>query len=240
MEIQKHFPKHDIYIEPFFGAGGMFFNKPKAKHNFLNDIDADVFNLFQVLKDSKEEFIDLFDKMPIHNDLFDWWIKNDEIKPVNKAIRFVMLSNFSLYGAGNTLRLGCDKPKEMLLKNIEKTFDYMRNVQFTNCDFRKMFKSISLKETEKANVLIYADPPYLETTDNYSHSFTEQDCSDLLDAMIASQCMFAYSEFDHPFLLKQIEERNLNKIIIGERRTIKSRRCEILISNFETRQKSLF
>ena len=31
-DIQKHFPQHKIYIEPFFGAGGMFFNKPKAKY----------------------------------------------------------------------------------------------------------------------------------------------------------------------------------------------------------------
>ena len=59
-EIQKHFPKHDIYIEPFFGAGGMFFNKPKAKYNFLNDIDADVFNLFQVVSLRKQELEDLF------------------------------------------------------------------------------------------------------------------------------------------------------------------------------------
>ena len=26
------FPPHKIYIEPFFGAGGVFFNKPKAKY----------------------------------------------------------------------------------------------------------------------------------------------------------------------------------------------------------------
>lgn len=48
-EIQKHFPPHKIYIEPFFGAGGMFFNKPKAKYNIVNDLDSDVFNLFQVV-----------------------------------------------------------------------------------------------------------------------------------------------------------------------------------------------
>jgi len=36
-EIQKYFPAHEIYIEPFFGAGGMFFNKPKAKYNIIND-----------------------------------------------------------------------------------------------------------------------------------------------------------------------------------------------------------
>ena len=40
-EIQKYFPPHKIYIEPFFGAGGMFFNKPKAKYNIVNDLDSD-------------------------------------------------------------------------------------------------------------------------------------------------------------------------------------------------------
>ena len=46
-KIQAYFPPHKIYIEPFFGAGGMFFNKPKAKYNIVNDLDSDVFNLFQ-------------------------------------------------------------------------------------------------------------------------------------------------------------------------------------------------
>ena len=54
-EIQKHFPPHKIYIEPFFGAGGMFFNKPKAKYNIVNDLDSDVFNLFDVVMNQKEE-----------------------------------------------------------------------------------------------------------------------------------------------------------------------------------------
>ena len=29
-KIIQYFPSHEIYIEPFFGAGGMFFNKPKV------------------------------------------------------------------------------------------------------------------------------------------------------------------------------------------------------------------
>lgn len=37
-EIIQYFPPHKIYIEPFFGAGGMFFNKPKAKQRGLNVI----------------------------------------------------------------------------------------------------------------------------------------------------------------------------------------------------------
>ena len=44
MDIQKHFPQHSIYIEPFFGAGGIFFNKPKAKYNVVNDF---IYHLFR-------------------------------------------------------------------------------------------------------------------------------------------------------------------------------------------------
>ena len=40
-DIIKYFPEHKAYIEPFFGAGGMFFNKPKAKYNIVNDIDSE-------------------------------------------------------------------------------------------------------------------------------------------------------------------------------------------------------
>lgn len=45
-KIEKYIPKHEIYIEPFFGAGGIFFLKERAKYNFLNDLDNEVFNLF--------------------------------------------------------------------------------------------------------------------------------------------------------------------------------------------------
>ena len=30
-ELQGLIPKNSVYIEPFIGAGGMFFHKPKVK-----------------------------------------------------------------------------------------------------------------------------------------------------------------------------------------------------------------
>ena len=58
-EIIQYFPKHDIYFEPFFGAGGMFFSKTKARYNYVNDFDEDVYNLFMVLSQSKDELLEL-------------------------------------------------------------------------------------------------------------------------------------------------------------------------------------
>ncbi|MGJ1516509.1 DNA adenine methylase [Sphingobacterium siyangense] len=239
-EIHKHFPKHTIYLETFFGAGGMYFNKPKAKYNFLNDLDSDVFNLFQVISQRKDDFVSLFELMPIHNDLFDYWMNNQEEDEIRRAVRFVMLSNFSLYGKMDTLRLGCVSPKEQVFKNIDKTFEYIKGGQFTNCDFRKMFKSISIDPNDKKNAFIYNDPPYLGTTDNYSSSFTEEDSFDLFNCLENTGIKWAMSEFNHPFIINQAQSRGLNIIEIGERQNLKNRRIEILVTNYQVNQLQLF
>ena len=101
--IQTYFPPHKIYIEPFFGAGGMFFYKPKAKYNIVNDLDSDVFNLFQVVINQKEEFEKAFYDMPIHSDLLEYWKENEETEPIRKALRFLLRSNFTYSGTGTAL-----------------------------------------------------------------------------------------------------------------------------------------
>mgnify|MGYP003668643780 FL=1 len=91
--IQTYFPDHSIYVEPFFGAGGMFFNKPKVKYNIVNDLDSDVFNLFQIVSNNYTELETKFKTMPIHSDLFEYWKENEETDDVMKALRFLFLSN---------------------------------------------------------------------------------------------------------------------------------------------------
>ena len=93
-KIIQYFPKHDIYMEPFFGSGAIFFSKPQVKYNFLNDLDDDVYNLFQQVKDNKDELVDWLRKVPITETQFKEWGKGkQEETPVLKAIRFLILSN---------------------------------------------------------------------------------------------------------------------------------------------------
>lgn len=244
-EIQKHFPPHKIYIEPFFGAGGMFFNKPKAKYNIVNDLDSDVFNLFQVVMNQKEELEKAFYIMPIHSDLLDYWRKNEETDPIKKALRFLFLSNLTYLGKGDTIQLGQDFGKNQFYKSINETFNYLQNTKFDNSDcFVFLSKNIAIGESgfscSPDETLIYCDPPYLGTDDNYSNSFTEEQSEKLFDTLEETGCKFAMSEFDHPFILEQAKKRGLSVIIIGERQNLKNRRTEILITNYENRQITLF
>jgi len=243
-EIQKYFPPHKIYIEPFFGAGGMFFNKPKAKYNIVNDLDSDVFNLFQVVMNNKEELENAFYMMPIHSDLLDYWKKNEETEPIKKALRFLFLSNFKPSGHQGTIDLNPENPKQNFNYKLENTFDYLSDVKFSNIDCNK-FINVTLKRVVSSGAklnetFIYCDPPYLGTNDNYSNSFTEQDSEDLFNCLIETKCKFAMSEFDHPFILAQAEKHKLNVIIIGERQNLKNRRTEILVTNYQNNQQSLF
>lgn len=242
-EIQKYFPVHKIYIEPFFGAGGMYFYKPKAKHNIVNDIDSDVFNLYQVVINNKDELFKLYEITPYHSDLIKYWKDNEETEPLKKAMRFLYLSNFSLLGTGSQLSYGasaCGRRKSNDFKILlDKTFDLIENVQFMNEDFRRFFNNFQIRGTEEQH-FIYCDPPYLGTNDNYSDSFNEKDSEDLFDILEETKCKFAMSEFDHPFIIEQANKRGLNIEIIGERRNLKNKRTEILVTNYKNMQQSLF
>lgn len=236
-DIIKYFPPHKIYIEPFFGAGGMFFNKPKAQYNIVNDIDSDVFNLFQVVSNQKEELEKAFFEMPIHSDLLEYWKANKETDSIRKALRFLFLSNITLFGTGTALRYGTENPKNSFYENLNKTFMLIHDVQFANSDFRDFFNI--LRERNIEDTFIYADKPYSNTVDNYSNDWTAQDDIDLLDVLDSTNIKYAVSEFEGSHFEKLALEKGLNKIIIGERQNLKNRRVEILLCNYQ-QENSLF
>lgn len=237
-KIQGYFPEHKIYIEPFFGAGGMFFNKKKSKYNIVNDLDSDVFNLFQVVMNNREELERAFLLMPIHSDLLDYWKNNEETDPIKKALRFLFLSNLTVMGTGNSIQGGVYNDKVSFYEKIEPCFKYLDNVKMFNTDYKEFLnKKIAFGDSGFScginETFIYCDPPYLGTNDNYSHSFKEEDSNDLFNLLEETKCKWAMSEFNHPFIIEQAEKRGLNVITIGERQNLKNRRTEILITNYK-------
>jgi DNA adenine methylase len=228
---------HRTYIELFFGAGGIFFNKPKAQYNILNDIDGEVINLYNVIINNRDEFQELFEITPLSLDLWNYWKTNHESDPVKRAVRFIYLSNYGHLGQSAIMHFATGNSKQIAINNIKTTYDFLKDcsLQFMNFDFRKALKSIAFRrETSVKTTFIYCDPPYLNTSNNYNNSFTEQDFVELLDLLQEKNWKFAISEFDNPFVIEQAKQRNLNVYIIGERRNLNNnRRTEILITNYD-------
>ncbi len=235
--ITKHFPEHKNYVEMFFGAGGMFFNKKKSLHSVCNDLDNDVYNLFNVVRHDRDKLVDTLIKTPIHQTLFKKWCKTEEEDPIWKAVRFLVLSNFSFLGKGDLLRFSNENTKKILLSKIDDTFIEIQNVLFMNVDFRKVIPQLSFRNdrpNERLSTFIYADPPYLETTSNYAvPKWTEKDSEDLINICKETDLKMAISEFDNPKILEMTNGLNITNIT--ERNNLKNRRNEILITNYDSR-----
>ena len=83
-------PEHERYIEVFFGGGSMFFRKPKAKFNVLNDIDSDLINLYLCVLDKFDElkkYIYWYPKSRSLHEMFREEIKEGE--PLNELFEYI-------------------------------------------------------------------------------------------------------------------------------------------------------
>lgn len=234
------FPNHDIYFEPFFGAGGMFFSKPKAAVNILNDLDREVYNLFRCVVDRKDELEAAWVAMPTHKALWEEWRAKDSIPtdPVLRACRFLFLSNFGFMGKAQTMRFLSGNAKRLVLDRMDPAWQMLWDCEFGCEDFRTFFKRIpSLSQAEQRRAFIYADPPYLDCSHNYQSGLTLQDCADLFSTLQGTGARWAMSEFDHPEIIALAASHGLNVLRIGERKNLKNRRVEILITNYQLEDK---
>jgi DNA adenine methylase len=229
-------------ISLFFGTGAVELRLiNKLSYLFANDLDNEVFNLYIVLQNHPDKLYAELERMPIHETLFDYWNSNRPDDPVLRAVAFIFKSNFSYVGKGQTLRRGFFNDKEITLKNIWTNYYLIKNVNFLNCDFRQVLSNTSFKDNNKANSFIYADPPYLNTDNNYeTPDWTAKDAKDLFNYCTSSGIRFAISEFSHPYILELAKEYRLQVIPIVDRQNLKSteKANEILITNFQT--KNLF
>ncbi len=241
-DLWGYFPKHKMRIELFFGAGGSFFYTPPSQYAILNDLDDDVTNLYTCLLENKEELINQIKIMPISQSLLKKWRTQSFEDPIMKALRFLLLSNFTYLGKGDTLRLGLDNSKKNLLNNIEPTFLKLQNCKITQYDFREVIKNISFtkKVITKEESFVYLDPVYLGTEHYYKvPKWSEHDTEDCFKLMVNCQIKAAMSEFDHEMVLDFASDYKMNVIKLKERVNIKNRRTELLITNYSDPQLKL-
>jgi DNA adenine methylase len=228
------------FIDLFMGSGAVTFAmQERADFVFSNDNDEEVFNLFMVAKDRRDELLNALAIMPVHDALFQYWRHAQEPDPIWRAVRFLLLSNFGYLGKDETLNCRTGHNREILREGVGGLQGTLDKITFLCCDFREVLDKVSFRhpEREKPKAFIYADPPYLGTDHNYATGFAEKDTFDLFRILVESEMRFAISEFDHPTVLHLADVYKLRVTVIGQRQTLKNRQIEILITNYELRPK---
>jgi DNA adenine methylase len=70
--IIPQFPAHTCYVEVFASGAALYFMRPPAEVEVLNDINGELINLYRVVKNHLEEFVRQLKYALSSRDVFNW------------------------------------------------------------------------------------------------------------------------------------------------------------------------
>ena len=190
-EIINHFPygyERYLYCEPYFGGGSVLLTKYPSIIEYANDIDADLMNLWLVIKNHCDEFIDALKMEIIHEEVLQEYyneIRGTEASypDIERAVKYFMCLKYSFNGfvghddsrnrytmtvAASTVPLRRDN----LYHSIRMIADRLQSVRFVCQDAGKFIRRMIAVRSggNIAGRLFFLDPPYIHTYNDYGPS----------------------------------------------------------------------
>ncbi|KAK6021826.1 hypothetical protein OSTOST_12495, partial [Ostertagia ostertagi] len=171
-------PEHRIYCEPFFGGGALFFAKPKAEVEVINDVNGEVTKFSALQKEIQATLHsrELYKKaMKIYND-------PQGHSDVDRAWALWTATNQGFAGMIGSWGFGTTNSKEKSLANKRENFinvyeERLKTVQVENNDALKELKKIKM---EKQGKIITLNPSKENLTSEKLKTF--QGCENLSEA----------------------------------------------------------
>lgn len=209
--IIMHFPEgyeKMVYLEPFFGSGAVFFNKMPGAVETINDLDGDVVNLFQILRDRPEELKRALSLTPYSREEYDRSFEPCE-DPLERARRY-MVKTTQAIGAKLDGKCGWRNHKQMKIggtackwAGITDTIDTaaarLRGSTKNLVQIEHMDAMRLIERYNNPDVLMYLDPPYVRSTRSggklYRHEMGDDDQRQLLDMVTQSKAKIILSGY---------------------------------------------
>lgn len=170
-EIEKVLPKtYTTYYEPFIGGGAVLFEL-QPKKAVINDVNSELINLYNVIKDDVELLIEDLRKHENTSEYF-YTIREmdrdrelyEKLSNIEKASRIVYLNKTCFNGLFRVNKSGeFNSPfgkyknpnivDEVTLRAVSKYFN-KADIKILNSDFEQSLKGI------RKGSFVYLDPPY--------------------------------------------------------------------------------
>ena len=222
----SHFPdpnSYTTYVEPFIGAGNIFFRKPyKSKIEVINDLDDMVYSIFQGVKREGQVIEKLKPISYLSKEQF-----NKLREKASNWIDYLFLIKTSFFNMGKSYNYPKEKNKLILVNtDFNKLKNRLKDVKITNLDFQTL-----IKKYNKPTTFFYLDPPYEDSKD-YSNSVNPEDVYNAVKT-IKGKFMLSYN--DSPLIRKLFKEYNIHTIeTIYEHTTLAKKRVviEVYITNY--------
>jgi DNA adenine methylase len=147
--ILEHLVPHKVYVEPFAGGGSIFFAKNKSVENWLNDVDPDLINVYQTIRDRPDELAEALQSEEATKERHSWY--KNEFNPQNdleRAVRWYYLNRTSYSGIMNPRNCYWGYGDKYSMRpenwgrNIERTSAKLQNVRLTCLDFEEVITSV--------------------------------------------------------------------------------------------------
>ncbi|GAK85748.1 methyl-directed repair DNA adenine methylase [Vibrio ponticus] len=175
-DIQRHLPEARKLVEPFVGAGSVFLNTDYDQY-LLADINPDLINLYNLLKESPEEYISEAkrwfvaenNRKEVYLDIRAEFNQTDNV--MYRSLAFLYMNRFGFNGlcrynkkGGFNVPFGSYKKPYFPEKELEFFAEKAKKATFVCEGYQETFK-----RARKCSV-VYCDPPYapLSTTANFT------------------------------------------------------------------------
>lgn len=189
--ITQHLVPTTHYIEPYFGSGGVFFQKQPSPHEVINDLDGRVVNLFRVIRTQADALAHAVAMTPYART--EYYASYDlSSDPLEDARRFLVRS-WMAHGFKLSCRTGWRNNGSKSLQPITTLWNdvpariHAVAMRLKDAEIECTPALALIERYRTAETLIYADPPYVLSTRKgrklYSHEMTDADHLLLLDTL---------------------------------------------------------
>lgn len=233
-------PEHEVYIEPFFGGGAVFWGKQPAKIEIINDVNAHVINFYKQLQGNYEQLKSLVD-MTLHSrdtykEALVIYHAPYLFSPLERAWAFWVTTNMGFSRQIGSWGYDRQGKQEVAMKNRREQFTdvYSDRLKCVQVECNDAVDVIFSRDCERA--FIYCDPPYVGADQGHYGGYEQCHFDELLEALVYVKGKFLLSSYPNESLDYYVETHRWTKIEVDMALSASKkkglRKTEVLVKNY--------